>query len=136
MEPGVRRNRSLHMANERTFLSWIRTSIGLMAFGFVVERFAIFIKQVGYFLQMSVASSGKAVPPLANSPTPGYSSILGIILVGLGALMGFLSLVRYKKIEKDIDEGRYEPSMMLDILLGMSILSVGVFLIFYLVHTL
>jgi uncharacterized membrane protein YidH (DUF202 family) len=26
------------MANERTFLSWIRTSIGIMAFGFVVEN--------------------------------------------------------------------------------------------------
>lgn len=30
-----------HMANERTFLAWIRTSIGIMAFGFVVEKFAL-----------------------------------------------------------------------------------------------
>ena len=37
------------MANERTFLAWIRTSIGIMAFGFVVERFSIFVKQVSYF---------------------------------------------------------------------------------------
>ncbi|HBF42637.1 MAG TPA: hypothetical protein DDW42_03215, partial [Desulfobacteraceae bacterium] len=29
------KNRRVHMANERTFLSWIRTSIGIMAFGFV-----------------------------------------------------------------------------------------------------
>jgi uncharacterized membrane protein YidH (DUF202 family) len=34
------RNRCVHMANERTFLTWIRTSIGIMAFGFVVEKFA------------------------------------------------------------------------------------------------
>jgi uncharacterized membrane protein YidH (DUF202 family) len=32
------KNRRVHMANERTFLSWIRTSIGIMAFGFVVEN--------------------------------------------------------------------------------------------------
>lgn len=32
------RNRRVHMANERTFLAWIRTSIGIMAFGFVVEK--------------------------------------------------------------------------------------------------
>jgi putative membrane protein len=38
------RNRRVHMANERTFLAWIRTSIGIMAFGFVVEKFALFIK--------------------------------------------------------------------------------------------
>jgi uncharacterized membrane protein YidH (DUF202 family) len=29
-------NLQVHMANERTFLAWIRTSIGIMAFGFVV----------------------------------------------------------------------------------------------------
>ena len=38
------------MANERTFLAWIRTSIGIMAFGFVVEKFALFLKQVSYLL--------------------------------------------------------------------------------------
>ena len=39
-------NRRVHIANERTFLAWIRTSIGVMAFGFVVEKFALFIKQM------------------------------------------------------------------------------------------
>jgi putative membrane protein len=29
------------MANERTFLAWIRTGIGIMAFGFVVEKFGL-----------------------------------------------------------------------------------------------
>ena len=33
------KNCRVHMANERTFLSWIRTSIGIMAFGFVIEKF-------------------------------------------------------------------------------------------------
>jgi putative membrane protein len=43
-------NRCVHMANERTFLAWIRTSIGIMAFGFVVEKFALFIKQMSLIL--------------------------------------------------------------------------------------
>ena len=52
------RNRRVHMANERTFLAWIRTSIGVMAFGFVVEKFAIFVKQMAYFLgKASVAGA-------------------------------------------------------------------------------
>ena len=42
-----------HMANERTFLAWIRTSIGIMAFGFVVEKFALFIKQIALLLGKS-----------------------------------------------------------------------------------
>ena len=53
------RNRRVHMANERTFLAWIRTSIGIMAFGFVVEKFALFLKQISYLMGKEVAP-----PPL------------------------------------------------------------------------
>ncbi|QEM08229.1 DUF202 domain-containing protein [Mucilaginibacter rubeus] len=35
-------NASDHLANERTFLAWIRTSIALMGFGFVVVKFSLF----------------------------------------------------------------------------------------------
>ncbi|KAF0146072.1 MAG: putative membrane protein [Nitrospirae bacterium] len=118
------RNRRVHMANERTFLAWIRTSIGIMAFGFVVERFAIFLKQVSYFLGKEIA-----VPPR------GYSSIFGIFLVGLGALMGVLAFIRYKKVEKQIDEDTYQPSLLLDVLLAISILAIGIFLMIYLIHS-
>src|SRR5574340_1646476 len=90
------RNRRVHMANERTFLAWIRTSIGIMAFGFVVERFSIFVKQASYFF-------GKEV----SLPSRGYSAILGISLVALGALMGVLSFIRYKKVERQINEDTY-----------------------------
>lgn len=34
-----------HLANERTFLAWIRTSIGIMGFGFVVVKFSRFLCQ-------------------------------------------------------------------------------------------
>ncbi len=118
------RNRRVHMANERTFLAWIRTSIGIMAFGFVVEKFALFVKQISFFLGKEVAL-----------PSRGYSSVFGIILVALGALMGLLAFIRYKKVEKQIDEDTYQPSLILDILLTMSILSIGVFLVIYLIHS-
>jgi len=118
-------NRRVHMANERTFLAWIRTSIGIMAFGFVVEKFALFVKQVSYFL-------GKEV---AVVPSRGYSSIFGIILVALGAIMGVLAFIRYKKIERQIDEDIYRPSLILDIMLTISILAIGIFLVIYLIHS-
>ena len=47
-------NRRVHLANERTFLAWIRTSIAMMAFGFVVEKFALFVKEAEYFLMKAV----------------------------------------------------------------------------------
>ena len=127
--PGVH-NRRVHMANERTYLAWVRTSIGIMAFGFVVERFALFLKQLRYFLE----KTGPAVGSLP-APPPGYSSFLGVLLVGLGAIMGVLAFVRYKKVEKQIYRDAYQPSITLDILLAISILTIGVFLVFILLHS-
>jgi uncharacterized membrane protein YidH (DUF202 family) len=128
------RNRRVHFANERTFLAWIRTSIGIMAFGFVVEKFGLFVKQVSYFLVKSGhLPAGEKVPSVP--PSQGYSSILGIFLVGLGALMALLAFIRYKKVEKQIDEDSYQPSMILDALLTLSVLGVAIFLMIYLVHS-
>ena len=118
------RNRRVHMANERTFLAWIRTSISIMAFGFVVEKFSLFVKQMAYYL-------GKEAAP----PPPGYSSVIGIILVGLGVVMGVLAFVRYKAVERQIEEDTYHPSVILSVLLFLSVLSIGVFLVLYLVHS-
>jgi putative membrane protein len=60
---------------------------------------------------------------------------VGIFLVGLGTLMGLLAFVRYKKVERQIDEDTYQPSSMLDILLTISVLAVGIFLVIYLIHS-
>ncbi len=128
------RNRRVHFANERTFLAWIRTSIGIMAFGFVVEKFGLFVKQVAYFLvKTGQLPEGGKVP--YAPPSPGYSSILGIMLVGLGALMALLAFIRYKKVEKQIDEDSYRPSLILDALLTLSVLGVAIFLMIYLIHS-
>ncbi|GER94019.1 DUF202 domain-containing protein [hot springs metagenome] len=118
------RNRRVHMANERTFLAWIRTSIGIMAFGFVVEKFSLFVRQMSYPL-------GKEVMP----PSRGYSSIFGIFLVALGALMGVLAFIRYKKVERQIDEDTYQPSRILDAMLALAVLAIGIFLVIYLIHS-
>ena len=122
------RNRRVHMANERTFLAWIRTSIGIMAFGFVVEKFALFIKQMSLIL-------GNANIENTSPPSHGYSAIVGIFLVGLGTLMGLLAFVRYKNVKRQIDEDTYQPSSILDILLTISVLAVGIFLVVYLIHS-
>jgi uncharacterized membrane protein YidH (DUF202 family) len=117
-----------HMANERTFLAWIRTSIGIMAFGFVIEKFALFIDKISYFLGKS---NIQEVAPRSS----GYSSIFAIVLVALGAGMGAMAFIRYKKVEKEIEEDTYRPSLILDILLTMLIIAIGIFLAMYLIHS-
>ena len=40
------RGYSDHAANERTFLAWVRTAIAVIAFGFVIEKFNLFVLTV------------------------------------------------------------------------------------------
>jgi putative membrane protein len=119
------------MANERTFLAWIRTSVGIMAFGFVVEKFGLFIKQFSYFVSRTPDQMG----PFDQAHAPGYSSVFGAVLIGLGALMGVLAFIRYKKVECQIDADTYQPSLILDILLALSVFAIGIFLIIYVIHS-
>jgi putative membrane protein len=116
------------MANERTFLAWIRTSIGVMAFGFVVERFSLFMRQVSFLL-------GQERETTYFKPH-GYSSLLGIFLVAFGILLGVLAYIRYKKVQKEINAGSYTPSSVLDLLLTLTVMITGIFLLFFLIRSL
>lgn len=122
------RNRRVHMANERTFLAWIRTSVGIIALGFVVERFAIFMRQLSFYF------GREDVPPIHQ--THGTSRIFGIALVGIGTIMSLLSYIRFKRVTKQIDEDTYLPSSPLDLVLTVIVFVVGLFLVVYLLYSL
>ncbi|MFZ6007636.1 MAG: hypothetical protein ACOYU2_08275 [Nitrospirota bacterium] len=49
--------------------------------------------------------------------------------------MGVLAFIRYKKVEKQIDKDTYQPSLILDVLLTISVLAIGIFLVIYLIHS-
>lgn len=114
-----------HLANERTFLAWMRTSIGIMAFGFVVVKFALFVKQVAFLM------SGKE--DIIHSQ--GYSGIVGVILVGIGIIISILSYIRYKQTEKQLNDGNYKQSSWLITLLTVLIFLVSLFLLVYLIKS-
>ncbi|WP_423149453.1 YidH family protein [Rubrolithibacter danxiaensis] len=112
-----------HLANERTFLAWIRTSIAIMGFGFVVVKFALFIKQLSFVLGEKAAVV----------PGKGYSSLIGILLVAIGAIVALLAFLRYRIIEKKLLKGTYFPSFSLSLVLTFSILIISILLMLYLV---
>lgn len=120
-----------HMANERTFLAWIRTSLGIMAFGFVVEKFSLFLKQVALYL----VSSHLPTPHYILPQIQGYSAIFGILLVALGTLICLLSFVKYKKIEMQINNDSYKPASLLDVMLTLTVFFIGIFLTIYLIYS-
>src|SRR5208283_145213 len=84
----------LHQANERTMLAWIRTGIALMAFGFAIARFGVFLRQV--------ASLGQAA--LRAQPAVG-SAWVGASLVALGMVANLMATVRYGQIRASIERG-------------------------------
>jgi putative membrane protein len=84
----------LHQANERTMLAWIRTGIALMAFGFAIARFGVFLRQV--------ASVGSV--PIHVQRGVG-SAWVGAALVALGMIANLLATIRYGRIREAIVRG-------------------------------
>lgn len=117
-------NPSDHLANERTFLAWIRTSIGIMAFGFVVVKFSLFVKQISLILGKENIIHQK-----------GYSGMVGIVLVAVGTVIAVLSYIRYKNSEKQLNEGDYKHSSLLITTLTAFIFLVSLLLIVYLIKS-
>jgi putative membrane protein len=112
-----------HLANERTFLAWIRTAIGIMAFGFVVVKFSLFVKQLSFVLNTQpLPVQGK-----------GYSAVAGIGLVVMGALLTVFAFARYKRTEKSINQQDFRQKSWLLTVLTVCIALMGLFLIVYLI---
>lgn len=110
-----------YLANERTFLAWMRTSIALMGFGFVIVKFALFIREIS-----------QALGSDSILPQRGYSTVIGIIMVGLGAVMAILAWLRYDHINKKLQQGYFFPSKWLSALLAFCIVAGSVLLVLYL----
>lgn len=113
-----------HLANERTFLAWIRTSIGIMGFGFVVVKFSLFTRQLA-----------AAVVTSELSHTSIESKIVGVLLVVVGALVLLLSYLRYERIKKRLTNGFYYHSSSFNRIVTAVLLFVSIVLIIYLSTT-
>ena len=95
-----------------------------MAFGFVIERFSFFSEQIALLLGKS------PVPESTFSSIREYSSHFGIFLVIIAGWICVLSFIKYVQVQRRIEENTYKPSIVLDVLLTLSVLSIGLFLIF------
>jgi putative membrane protein len=116
------RDPRVYLAAERTFLAWIRTSLALMAFGFVVSRF-------GLFLRVLESSSGQRISEPSALTLP-----LGVFLVLLGVISDIFAAWRHVRYVRAINEGlptTGRPST-LAVALAVILAVLGLMMAFYL----
>lgn len=114
VEKPKRRNSSRvrdHLANERTYLAWMRTAISLMGFGVVIVRLRFF------------------KPPITTTPGNGWK--LGLIFSLVGLVTVLLSTHHYFAVRHDIDEDTYEPPDRWVLLFSLGVVLLGAGIIYY-----
>ncbi len=112
-----------HAANERTYLAWIRTAIALMALGFLIERFDLFLAYLFH------AQGGEA--HVHASPA---AEIAGIGLLLFAVLMVTLATRRFLAHERRIDSeeiAQYRATLP-NLALGTAVAAMAIFLVVYL----
>lgn len=114
-----------HSANERTYLAWIRTSITIMAFGFLIERFDIFISFIG----KKIGDEEYFHPSLS-------AEIVGLGLFLVGILIVIFATVRFFSYKKSIESDELIPYSVkkTNILLSTLIILLAIFLFIYMAH--
>jgi putative membrane protein len=113
-----------HAANERTFLAWVRTAIAVMAFGFVIERFDLFLQVAAPQLAgRQLSAHGQA-----------FANVAGLAFIAIGVTMIVLAGVRFSRTAKDIESEEDVPSTgeRFDVALAALIGLLGVALFLYL----
>ena len=99
-----------HLANERTFLAWVRTGAAIVVFGFAIGRFSIALRQL-------TALEGH---PVHRS---GISVWMGAMSIVLGVLLVVAGLFRYRQTRDRLDQGKFEPAgFVLDLVTILTVL--------------
>jgi putative membrane protein len=95
-----------HLANERTFLAWVRTGAAIVVFGFAIGRFAIAMRQLASFSGHPLRTAGVSV-----------------------------WLMRYRKTRAQLDAGTFEPAGFVVDLITILTVVFGLVLAGYLIYT-
>jgi len=105
----------------------VRTAIAIMAFGFLVQKFDLFLKIA------SASLTARTLPERSHV----VGDIAGLLLIVLGGAMMVLAAIRFRKTALDIDarEMRPGPGTLLDITLATLLFLLGAILFVYLSYT-
>jgi putative membrane protein len=102
-----------HLANERTFLAYVRTSLSLMAFGFVIAKFAV----------LAHAMPGSQISPAPWAVISGHR--LGIAFASLGVALGAIGSWRFVVVDTELKRDEYHSAPWLAIAVGSATVAIG-----------
>jgi putative membrane protein len=89
-----------YLANERTFLAWLRTSIAILSLGFALAKFSVWMRDLGLQLHRPFPEAETSVP-------------MGEALMAFGGLLTLLAAWHYHAINRAIEEDRVRPNRAL-----------------------
>jgi putative membrane protein len=116
-----------YLANQRTFLSWVRTSIALIGLGFAIERFSIFLQQFRQIANPDI--TGNATSTTAYE----YSALVGIGMIVVGTSLIVYALKNYLDSNKTIASGKYIPKNSIIYTASVTIIGLGIIMIIFLI---
>jgi len=114
---------SEYLANERTFLAWIRTSLTILSFGFVVAKFAVWIRQL-------------VSPRSTETHYHGGSGLwIGLALIVLGSILSVMAAWRYHVVNSNIERGEIKPERALIVLVTVLVVLVACAMVLFVMLT-
>lgn len=114
----------VYFAAERTFLAWIRTGLGLMAVGFAVSRFGLFLREM------------RASEIHAPVHSTGLSLYSGVALVALGVAVNVNAVAQHIRITRQLRDGTWITgrASASAIMLGLILAAIGIAMAVYLLY--
>ena len=109
-----------HLANERTFLAWVRTALALLGLGFVLARMGLFLRQLA-----AIGGASIRLPAHAGNEF----LITGLVFLVLGTALGAGSGWHYDRARKAIDSGQFEAVRLMVIALTAVIAAGGLVIV-------
>jgi putative membrane protein len=101
-----------HLANERTILAWVRTSIAVMTFGVALNRFSLFLLEFHR-------------TPEAEQAVNRHAERVGVGLIALGILIMLGASWHYLHVAQTIDQETYRPRRFMVIGVAFAVVAIG-----------
>jgi len=113
-----------YLANERTFLAWVRTSVSIMSLGFVVAKFGLWLRELATRMDPNIQARGS-----------GTSVPIGLGMIALGGAIVLVAAWRFHTVNRQIDDGTVEADRGLVLAMTIAMAALALLMIGYIAIT-